>query len=82
MAEVELNWKSLWREKTQHNERAEWTRRDERRKISNMDWVHIQIMEITLFSSKANNWKFPGNNQIKKLLAYSIPAVLRQACIT
>jgi hypothetical protein len=65
MAEVEPYWKSLWREKSQHNERAEWVRTDERRKISNIDWGHIQIMEIALFSSKAHNWKFPGNNQIQ-----------------
>ena len=50
VAEVELYWKSLWGEKAQDNERADSIRRDERRKISNMDWRPIQIAEITSFS--------------------------------
>ena len=37
MAEAETYWKSLWREEAQHNERAEWIRREEKRKISHMD---------------------------------------------
>ena len=47
MAEVEPYWKSLWAEKAQHNERAEWIRVDERRNISNMDWGPTQSVEIT-----------------------------------
>jgi len=46
MAETETYWKSLWREKAQHNERAEWIRREQERKISSMDWRPIQITEI------------------------------------
>ena len=30
-----------------------------------MDWKPIQIMEITLYLSKAHNWKSPGNDQIQ-----------------
>jgi hypothetical protein len=48
MAEAETYWKSLWGEEAQHNERAEWKRREQRRKISHMDWMPIQITEIAL----------------------------------
>ena len=38
MAEAETYWKSLWGEEAQHNERAEWIRKEQKRKISLMDW--------------------------------------------
>jgi hypothetical protein len=63
MAEAETYWKSLWGE-AQHTERAEWIRREQKRKTSHMDWRPIQIMEITSYLSKAHNWKSPGNDQI------------------
>ena len=65
MTELETYWKSLWGEEAQHNERAEWIRREEKRKIRYMDWRPLQIMEITLYLSKAHNWKSPGNDQIQ-----------------
>jgi hypothetical protein len=65
MAEAETYWKSLWGEKAQHNGRVEFIRREQRRKINNMDWKPIQVTEITLYLSKAHNWKFPGNDQIQ-----------------
>jgi len=37
MAEAQTYWKSLWGEEAQHNERAEWIRREQKRKISLMD---------------------------------------------
>jgi len=52
MAEAETYWISLWGEEAQHNERAEWIRREEKRKIRYMDWRPIQIMEITWYLSK------------------------------
>ena len=71
MTEAETYWKSLWGEEAQHNERTEWIRREEKRKIRYMDWRPIQIMEITLYLLKAHNWKSPGNDYIQntKLLA-------------
>jgi len=45
MAEAEMYWKSLWGEEAQHNERAEWIRREQKRKINFMDWRPIQISE-------------------------------------
>ena len=45
MTEAETYWKSQWGEEAQHNERAEWIRREEKRKIKYMDWRPIQIME-------------------------------------
>ena len=51
MAEAETYWKSLWGEEAQHNERAEWMRREQKRKISHMDWRPIQIMEIIFVKS-------------------------------
>jgi hypothetical protein len=56
MAEEETYWKSLWGEEAQHNERAEWVRREQKRKVSHMDWRPIQITEITLYLLKAHNW--------------------------
>jgi hypothetical protein len=55
MTQVEPYWQSLWGEKVQHNERAEWIRREERRKISDMDWVLIRTMETNSFLLKAHN---------------------------
>jgi hypothetical protein len=65
MAEAETYWKSLWGEETHHNERAEWKRREQKRKVSYVDWMPIQIKEITSYLSKAHNWKSPGNDQIQ-----------------
>ena len=65
MAEAETYGKSLWGEEAQHNERAEWIRREQKRKIRFMDWRPIQISEIALHLLKAHNWKFPGNDQIQ-----------------
>jgi len=53
MAEAETYWKSLWGEEAQHNERAEWIKREQKMKISHMEWSPIQITEITLHLSKA-----------------------------
>jgi hypothetical protein len=38
MAETKTYWRSLWGEEAQHNERAEWIRREQKREISLMDW--------------------------------------------
>jgi 2-phosphoglycerate kinase len=64
MAEAETYWKSPWK-KTHHNERAELIRREERRKISHINLKPIQIAEITLYMSKAHNWKSRGNDKIQ-----------------
>jgi hypothetical protein len=34
MPEAEVYWKSLWGEEAQHNKRAEWIRREQKREIS------------------------------------------------
>jgi len=65
MKEAEAYWKSLWGEETQHNERVEWIRREQNRKINHMGWRPIQIMDITSYLSKAHNLKSPGNDQIQ-----------------
>jgi len=74
MAEAETYWKSLWGEETQHNERAEWIRREQKRKISHMDWRPIQITEITSYLLKAHNWKSPGHDQIQNYWLKDFPA--------
>jgi len=56
---------SLWREEAKHNERAEWTRREQKRKISLMDWRPIQISENAFHLLKAQNWKSPGSDQMQ-----------------
>jgi len=38
-AEAETSWKSLWGEEAQHNERADWIRREQERKVSYMGWM-------------------------------------------
>ena len=40
------NWKSLWGEEARHNERAEWIRREEKRKIRYMDWRPISLWKL------------------------------------
>ena len=55
MAEAETYCKSLWGEEAQHNGRAECIRREQKRKVSYMGWMPIQIMEITSYLSKAYN---------------------------
>jgi hypothetical protein len=77
MAEAETYWKSLWGEEAQHNERAEWIRKEQKRKISHMDWRSIQITESTLYLLKAHNWKSPGNNQIQNYWLKAFPATHR-----
>jgi hypothetical protein len=62
---------------TQHNERAEWIRREQKRKISLMDWRPIQISEIALYLLKAHNWKYPGNDQIQNYWLKAFPAIHR-----
>ena len=76
MAEAETYWKSLWGEAGQHNERAEWIRREQKRKISLMDWRSIQISEIALYLLKAHNWK-SGNYQIQNYWLKAFPATHR-----
>ena len=42
-----------------------------------MDWRPIQITEITLYLSKAHNWKSPGNDQIQNYWLKAFPATHR-----
>jgi len=46
---------ALWGEDAQHNERAEWIRREQKRKFVFMDWRPIQTSEIALYLLKAHN---------------------------
>jgi hypothetical protein len=55
MAQGEPYWKLLWGEKAQRNVRAEWLRREERRKVGNMDCRPIKIMKVNSLLSKAYN---------------------------
>jgi hypothetical protein len=76
-AETETYWKSLRGEEAQHNERAKWIRREEKRKISYMDWRPIQTTEIASYTSKVHNWKSPGNDQIQNYWLKAFPATHR-----
>jgi hypothetical protein len=60
MKEVELYWKSIWEEKVQHNEKADWIKREEKEEIDSMNWIPIKTAETTSFLSKTHNWKSPG----------------------
>jgi hypothetical protein len=77
MAEVELYWKSLWGEELQYNERAEWIRRKQRMKISNMVSGPIQMMEVASFLSKSHNWKSTGKDKIQNYWLKAFPAAHR-----
>jgi len=77
MAEAETYWKSLPGEETQHNERAEWIRREQKGEINHMDWRPIQITEITSYLSKAHNWKYLENDQIQNYWLKAFPAAHR-----
>jgi hypothetical protein len=77
MAEAETYRKSLWGEEAQHNETAEWIRREHKRKTGLMDWRPIQILEIALCLLKAHNWKSPGNDQVQNYWHKALPATHR-----
>jgi hypothetical protein len=77
MAEEDTYWKSLWGEEAQHTERAEWIRREQKRKVRQMDWMPIQITEITSYLSKAHNCKSTGNDQIQNYCLKAFPATHR-----
>jgi len=64
IVEEETYWKSLWGE-SQHNEITEGIGREEKREISHMYWMPIQITEITSCLSNVHSWKSHGNNQIQ-----------------
>ena len=61
----------------EHNERAEWINREQKRKVSYIGWMPIQIMEITSYLSKAHNWKSPGSDQIQNYWLKAFPATYR-----
>jgi len=63
----------VWGEKVRHNERAEWTRKEGRRKICNMDWVLISIMETATFLSKSHSLKFPGSDKLQNYWLKALP---------
>ena len=42
-----------------------------------MDWMPVQIMEITSYLSKAHNLKSPGNDQIQNYWLKAFPATHR-----
>jgi len=46
MAEAQPYWKSLWGEETQHNDRAEWIKREQKRKVIHMDWMSIRLRKL------------------------------------
>ena len=68
MAETMTYWKSLWGEKAQHNERAEWIM-EQKRKVSHMDWMPIQITESTSYLLKLTI----GN--LLEMIKYKIPGL-------
>ena len=76
-AETETYWKLLWGEEAQHNERAEWIRREQERKVRHMGWMPIQITEIATYLSKTHNWKSPGNDQMQNYWLKAFPATHR-----
>ena len=77
MAEEATYWKSLWGEEAQHNERAECIRKEQKRKVNHIDWMPIQITEITSYLSKDHNWKSPGNDKIQNYWFKAFPATHR-----
>jgi hypothetical protein len=51
--------------KAQRNEREEWIRREQKRKVSHVEWMSIQITEIISYMSKAHSWNSPANEHIQ-----------------
>jgi hypothetical protein len=59
--------------KVQHNEKADWIRKEEREIIKDMRWTPTKITGTALFLSKPHRWKSPGNDIINtRLLAKGI----------
>jgi hypothetical protein len=72
MEEVQRYWKALWEEEIQHNEKAEWIRREEKGKINYMNWMPIRTTETISCLSKTHNWK-SGGDQIPNYWLKAFP---------
>jgi len=72
MAETDLLEVTMGRRST-----AEWIRREQERKVSHMDWMRLQTMEIASYLSRAHNWKSPGNDEIQNYWLKAFPATHR-----
>jgi len=49
-------------------------KKEQKMKVSYMDWIPIQITEITSYLSKAHNCKSPGSDQIQNYWLKAFPA--------
>jgi hypothetical protein len=74
MEEAALYWKSLWEEKLQHNEKADWIKREEKEKTDSMNWMPTKTTETTSLFSKTYKWKSPGSDQIPNYWPKVFPA--------
>jgi len=59
MEDIQPHWKSLWAEKAQHDKRAEWIR-EQRRKVSNMDWVTKELWKPLHFCRELATQNLPA----------------------
>jgi len=63
----------------QHNEKADWIRREEKQEIKNMISMAIRLTETASFLSKTRNWKSPGSDKIPNYWLKAFPAT--HSCI-
>jgi hypothetical protein len=76
MKEVEQYLQSVWEVEAQHNEKADWIRREEKGKegTKNMEWTPIRKTEFTTVLAKVRSWKSPGSDQISNCCLKAFPA--------
>jgi len=77
MAEAETYWKSLWGEEAQHNVRAEWIRRGQKKKL--VIWIGglYILWKLLHICQKLTIGNLPGNDQIQNYWLKAFPATHR-----
>ena len=64
--DVEKFWKKSWCNEKEHNEEAEWIKREEERmkETEQQEWEDIELKEVEFSLKKSHKWKFPGLDKL------------------
>ena len=64
--------KKLWTNEKEHNEEAEWIKRDEERtkEIEQQEWEHIELREVEFLLKKSHKWKSPELDKLPNFRLY------------
>ena len=64
--DVEKFWKKSWCNEKEHNEEAEWIKREEERmkETEQQEWEDIELKEVEFSLKKSHKWKSPGLDKL------------------